>query len=256
MGIIGKIIYFPFSSKEKVEKYQQIIRDEEWKWLRNEIPGNSKFLDVGCGAGYTMQKVTEDLNCDCVGIDPDPGAHGVGRYTKEMVQSNKILQGFAENLPSRDKEFDVVFSSHVLEHVNDEQKSLQEMKRVLKDDGVLIIGMPSATMTWISFFSQLFLLTHIRIYEFIKGLFSKNVFKLLKRIFVYRSHSYPRAQTIFYDFMHYRVSNWTKIVSKEFEIIKTLEPCLYPYPDYFQWFKIHHSKIVSSSVFFICRKKK
>ena len=201
-----------------------------------------------------MQRAAEDLNCQCSGVDPEPGAHGVGRYLKEMV-SEQIVQGFAEDLPFKDKQYDVVFSSHVLEHVNDEQKSLQEMKRVLNDNGVLIIGMPTATMTIISFLSQFFLTTHIRIYEFIRGFFTKNVLTLFKKIFVYNSHSYPRAQTIFYDLMHYRVSNWTKIVSKEFEIVKTIEPCLYPYPDYIQWFKIHQSKFGSSSVFFVCKKK-
>jgi len=255
MGIIGEVIYAPFSSKEKVEKYQQIIRDEEWKWLSNEIPKGAKFLDVGCGAGYAMQKASDDLNCDCIGVDPEPGAHGVGRYLKDMVADEKILQGFAEDIPFEEKCFDVVFSSHVLEHVNDEQKSLQEMKRVLKDDGVLIIGMPTATMTVISFLSQLIFLTHARVYEFIRGMFTKNSFSLFKRIFVYKSHSFPRAQTIFYDLNHYRVANWTKIISEEFEVVKTLEPCLYPYPDYFQWFKIHHSNLGASSVFFVCKKK-
>lgn len=256
MGTIGNILYAPISSKEKVEKYQQIIRDEEWKWLRKEIPEKSKFLDVGCGAGYAMQKASADLNCDCVGVDPEPGAHGVGRYLKGMVANEKIVQGFAEQIPFEDKKFDIVFSSHVLEHVNNELKSLQEMKRVLKDDGLLIIGMPTATMTIISLLSQLVFLTHIRVYEFLKGFFSKNIFRLFKNIFVYKSHSYPRANTIFYDLMHYRVSNWTKIVAKEFEIVKILEPCLYPYPDYFQWFKIHHSSLGASSVFFVCKKKK
>lgn len=255
MGLIGNIIYATKSSREKVEKYQQIIRDEEWLWLKKEIPANSKFLDVGCGAGYAMQKATEDLNCTCTGIDPEPGAHGVGRYLKDMVNTIPILQGFAEDLPLDDKHFDVVFSSHVLEHVNDERKSLQEMKRVLKDDGLLIIGMPTTTMTWISFFSQLIFLTHIRIYEFIRGIFSKKVFALFSRIFVYRSHSYPRAKTIYYDLWHYRVSNWKKILSTEFEVQKVMEPCLYPYPDYPQWFKIHHSKLGASSVFFVCKKK-
>jgi len=255
MGFIGDIIYSTYSSKSDVEKYQQIIRDEEWKWLRKEIPEGSAFLDVGCGAGYAMHKAKADLNCTCTGIDPEPGAHGVGRYLKDMVDDTPILQGFAENLPLEDKQFDVVFSSHVLEHVNDEHKSLQEMKRVLKDDGALIIGMPTATMAWISLISQFVFLTHIRVYEFIRGLFSKDVLIFLRRIFIYQSHSYPRAKTIFYDLVHYRVGNWRKIISSEFEVVKVIKPCLYPYPDYFQWFTIHHSSLGASSVFFVCKKK-
>lgn len=254
MGSIGNLIYAPFSSKQKVEKYQQIIRDEEWKFLKKEIPQGVKFLDIGCGAGYAMQIAEKELGCDCSGIDPDPGAHGVGRYLNEMVDNQKIIQGYAENLPFEEKSFDVVFSSHVLEHVNNEQKSLQEMKRVLKDDGILIIGMPTTAMTLISFISQLFFLTHVRVYEFVRNLFTKNVFNNFAAIFVYKSHSSPRANTIFYDFLHYRVSNWKKVLAKEFNIQKKIEPCLYPYPDYFQWFKIHHSKLGSSSVFFVCKK--
>lgn len=256
MTLIGKIIYSTISSKEKVEKYQQIIRDEEWKWLVKEIPASTKLLDVGCGAGYAMYKAEKDLNCSCYGIDPEPGAHGVGRYLKDMVSVNNIQQGFAEKIPFENQVFDVVFSSHVLEHVNNEQKSLKEMKRVMKDDGVLIIGMPTSLMAFINLFSTVIFTTHIKIYEFFRNIFSKKSFFHLKRIFKVGSHSYPRANSIFYDLKHYRVNNWQQIIEKEFELVKVLEPCLYPYPDYPQFFKIHHSKFGASSVFFVCKKKK
>jgi 2-polyprenyl-6-hydroxyphenyl methylase/3-demethylubiquinone-9 3-methyltransferase len=132
--MIGKFIYATYSSKTKIEAYQQVIRDWEWDSISNYIKQNSKFLDVGCGAGYAMLKAQKDRNCIVGGIDPNPGAHGVGRFLKELVESPEIKQGFAENLPFENEIFDVVYSSHVLEHVNDEQKSLQEMKRVLKND--------------------------------------------------------------------------------------------------------------------------
>ena len=255
MSILGNIIYSSLSTKEQVENYQQQIRNEEWKWLKQEIPENSKFLDVGCGSGYAMQMASKDLNCDCTGVDPDPGAHGVGRYLKSLIIDEKIVKGFAEKLPLEDNSFDVVFSSHVLEHVNDEQKSLREMKRVLKDDGLLIIGMPTASMALINLVSTILFTTHIKIYEFFRFFLTKDIHKNLFKIFRVKSHSYPRANSIYYDIIHYRVSNWEKIVSKEFEITKIIEPYLYPYPDYPQWFKAKHSKLGTSSVFFICKKK-
>jgi ubiquinone/menaquinone biosynthesis C-methylase UbiE len=255
MSILGNIIYSSLSTKEQVENYQQVIRDEEWKWLKQEIPKNSKFLDVGCGSGYAMQMASEDLNCDCIGVDPDPGAHGVGRYIKSLIKVDSILKGFAENLPLESNTFDVVFSSHVLEHVNDEQQSLREMKRVLKNDGILIIGMPTATMALINLFSTVLFTTHIKIYEFFRFFLTKNTLVNFLKIFRVRSHSYPRANSIYYDIFHYRVSNWKKTLSKEFEIVKVIEPYLYPYPDYPQWFKSKYSQKLSSSVFFICKKK-
>lgn len=256
MGLVGKMIYSTISSKSKVEKYQQIIRDEEWKELENEIAIGCTFLDVGCGAGYAMFRASKDKICQVFGVDPEPGAHGVGRFINEKVEQQvTIIKGSAESLPFEDNTFDVVFSSHVLEHVTNENNALKEMSRVLKPTGKLIIGMPTASMATINYVSSLMFTTHIKIYEFFRFFFTKNIGRNLVNIFRIRSHSYPRNSSIFYDLIHYRVKNWEKIVSKEFNIIKTLQPFLYPYPDYPQFFKIHKSHIGSSSVFFICTKK-
>ncbi|MCB0538919.1 MAG: class I SAM-dependent methyltransferase [Bacteroidetes bacterium] len=256
MGLIGNLIYWPISSKDKVEKYQEIIRDEEWEAIEQYIPVASKFLDVGCGAGYSLMKAKNNRKCEVVGIDPEPGAHGVGRYNGLKTENTEILQGFSENLPFEDEQFDVVYSSHVLEHVNDEQKSLEEMKRVLKQDGTLIIGMPTAAMAGINLFSQVFFLTHIRIYRFLKSIITLKFNYPIKNIFILGSHSKPRAKYIWYDLKHYKISNWEKIVGGVFNIGKIITPCFYPYPDFVQFFKMKRNFKYSSSVFFICKLKK
>ena len=253
--IIGKIIYATISPNNKVEKHQQIIRDAEWSQIEKHITKKSKFLDVGCGAGYSLMRASEDLDCKAEGIDADPGSHGVGRFVKDLVSDVSIKQGFAENLPFEDGKFDIVYSSHVLEHVNNESKSLKEMKRVLKDDGILIIGMPTASMAILNYFSQLIFTTHIKIYELFRNLFSESPLKNLIKIFQIRSHSYPRAKSICYDIFHYRINNWKKTIAKEFEMKSIVKPYFYPYPDYPQFFKLHKNYFFSSSVFFICKKK-
>ena len=240
--------------KYKVEQYQQIIRDSEWEKIASHIPKNSKFLDVGCGAGYSLMRASQDLNCEVNGIDADPGSHGVGRFVKDMVKTVPIKQGFAENLPYANGTFDVVYSSHVLEHVNDEAKALAEMKRVLKKDGVLIIGMPTSSMAALNYLSQFIFTTHIKIYELFRNIFSVNPLKSFIKIFRINSHSYPRAKSIWYDLFHYRIGKWKKTIEREFRVKSAIKPCFYPYPDYPQLFKLHKSKIFSSSVFFICQK--
>jgi len=255
-SFISKIFWSSFSSKKKIEKYQKIIRDSEWSELKQHIPNNIKFLDVGCGSGDNLYRAKDELSCDVFGIDPMPGSHGVGRFSENQLEATiTIEQGFSENLPYKDNFFDVVFCSHVLEHVNDERKSLNEMKRVLKDDGVLIIGMPTALMAWISLLSNYIFTTHAKILSCLKTIGKKEFFNNIRYIFLPNSHSYPKAKTILYDLYHYRVKNWKNIVSKEFKINTKLTPYLYPFPDYPQFFRIRKSKIGSSSVFFICKKK-
>lgn len=254
MSLLKKIFWYPFNSKARIEELQEKIRTEEWKALEHCIPENAHFLDVGCGAGHNLELAEQEKKCVVKGVDAEPGAHGVGRFS-EYLKNDSVQQGFAEHLPFEDNQFDVVFCSHVLEHVNDETKSLQEINRVLKNDGVAIIGMPTATMAWIHLFSHYFLTTHRNILFLIKAIGKKDFWSSLKRVFIPGSHSSPRASTIFYDLNHYRVSNWKKTVAKEFIILETKLPLLYPYPDYIQWFKMRASKRCSSSVFFICRKK-
>ena len=55
-----------------------------------------------------------------------------------------FIQGNAENLNFPDNEFDLVFSNSVLEHVKNPKKALQEMYRVIKPGGkLLVIGYQS-----------------------------------------------------------------------------------------------------------------
>ena len=253
--MLKKIFWYPISNNEKVEKYQKIIREKEWYDISKYILEKSNFLDVGCGAGYAMMKAKEDHDCCVFGVDPEPGAHGVGRYIKDFVNKVEIKKGAAEKLPFYDNYFEIVYCSHVLEHVNDEKKSLKEIKRVIKENGVLIIGMPTSSMAFINLISQILFTTHIKIFGFLFNLFSKQCFNKFLAIFRISSHSYPRANSIWYDIKNYKISRWKKLIEEEFEILEVKKPFLYPYPDFPQFFKIHKNRFFSSSVFFICSKK-
>jgi ubiquinone/menaquinone biosynthesis C-methylase UbiE len=252
---IKKIFWFPFSNKDQIERYQKEIRDVEWESFKHYIPKNSILLDVGCGAGYNITRAKNELNCIVTGIDPSPGDHGVGRFNEYLVHTN-IIKGKAEIIPFEDSSFEIVFCSHVLEHVTDQKKSLAEINRVLTDDGLIIIGMPTATMAIIALISHYFFTTHVNILFFLKNIKNRNRFKFLINIFIPTSHSIPNHKYIFYDLNSYRIKKWENIVSKQFQIIDKITPCLYPYPDYIQWFPKVKRKSFSSSVFFICKKVK
>ena len=255
MGVIGNIIYWPISKKEKVEKYQLNIRDHEWKAIYKYLISQSNFLDIGCGAGYAMMRAKNELNCSVIGIDPNPGNHGVGRYIKKLVEKVEIKKGVAENLPYENNSFSNVYSSHVLEHVNNEKKTLAEINRVLKMDGIAVIGVPTSTMAILNLISQILFTTHIKVYEFLRSLFKLNFYRNFIKIFSVNSHSHPRARSIWYDINHYRISKWKKLIETELIIQETIKPVFYPYPDYPQFFKLHKNLFFSSSVFFICKKK-
>jgi ubiquinone/menaquinone biosynthesis C-methylase UbiE len=257
-----QLFYFGNSSRSDIDRYQRRIRDVEWAAISSYIPKNTSFLDVGCGAGYSMKLAYDTRNCIVQGVDAEPFRHGVGRAWEASDvpagQENafRILQGVGEALPYEDKSFDVVYSSHVLEHANNELQFLKEAERVMKDTGVLIIGMPTASMAVINLLSNILFTTHQRWLNFFMsrlGIGSAPRVAFIN-LFIPASHSFS-DRTLFYDFKHYRVSKWQATIAGVFDIQKVILPALYPYPDYLQWFPFSSSGRFSSSVFFICKKR-
>jgi ubiquinone/menaquinone biosynthesis C-methylase UbiE len=247
-----KLYYWPVNSPEKTNSLQKIIRDTEWAAVAPFIK-KGKFLDVGCGAGYSL-KLAQEAGNEVYGVDPDPGAHGVGRDGSGFViKQVSVQQGFAEKLPFPDNMFDTVYSSHVLEHVKSTDESLSEMRRVLKPDGILILGMPTADMARVNFWSSLFFTSHFRFVNFFFSRFIKTAPVSFAELFVPRSHSYE-GKSVFTDMRAYKVSVWQKQVAGFFHIHRVLLPAYYPFPEYKQWFRFRKNYRKSSSVFFICSK--
>ncbi len=107
-------------------------------YLSKHHPMNKNLLDLGCGYGYVMKSFIE-AGYDCYGIDPDKSCID---YTQKKSNLNVIL-GSSEELPYQNDKFDIVLSLGTLEHVSDLTQSLKEIRRVLKDDGVLFLRMRS-----------------------------------------------------------------------------------------------------------------
>jgi len=56
--------------------------------------------------------------------------------------------GNAEELPFEDESFDTVVCTDVLEHLEHPERVVAEMRRVLKEDGELIVMVPSQSPLW------------------------------------------------------------------------------------------------------------
>lgn len=97
----------------------------------------NKLLVVGCGSGLEAAILAEHLNAEVVGIDIeenfDEGAKKIAHLEK----------GDATALRFSDESFDFVFSYHALEHIENPNKALREMRRVLKTRGGFWIGTPN-----------------------------------------------------------------------------------------------------------------
>jgi ubiquinone/menaquinone biosynthesis C-methylase UbiE len=93
-------------------------------------------LEVGCGEGVIAEKLQRRWD-EVVGLDlPDAGLRADWRTRP----GPHYLHASAHELPFEDKQFDVIVSVEVLEHLIDPVKGLREMARVGR--GHLVVSVP------------------------------------------------------------------------------------------------------------------
>ena len=125
------------------EVYNQIAEDfsekrfSSWNWIDsflNSFQKNKMILDLGCGNGRNMTK--KDLNF--IGID---NCHNFVNICKKKGLS--VLECDMANIPLPEQIFDGIISIASFHHLATEERrkqTLMEMKRMLKDDGKILLS--------------------------------------------------------------------------------------------------------------------
>ncbi|MEM5854120.1 MAG: class I SAM-dependent methyltransferase [Candidatus Aenigmatarchaeota archaeon] len=95
----------------------------------------NKILDAGCGVGWFGK--FKPARVEVYGIDYNPERVKIAsRYEISIV-------GDIRSLPYKNNFFDGIFCHHVLEHLEDPKKAVNEFFRVLKRGGIVIAEVPS-----------------------------------------------------------------------------------------------------------------
>ena len=102
-------------------------------WFSKHVSASGTMLDHGCASGCTMHDWAE-AGWTCVGLDPHKPSVEAGRRL-----GFDIRVGAGEALPLDDSSFDLVVSLGSFEHSYNLALSLQEIRRVLKKNGHLLI---------------------------------------------------------------------------------------------------------------------
>ena len=117
---------------------------EHWHRYHFVLPllVGKKVLDVASGEGYGSALMAS-VACEVNGVDVsgDAVAHASGAYAK--CKNLSFMQGSCASLRFDDATFDVVVSFETIEHIYEQKQFLDEIKRVLKPAGVLVMSSPN-----------------------------------------------------------------------------------------------------------------
>lgn len=101
------------------------------------FPKGASVLEIGGGAGWQAKALAEHgTNVQSIDVCGS-------QYAKTRVWPVQEYDG--ATVPFPDASFDVVFSSHTVEHVSDRAGLYREIRRVLKPNGTIVLVLPTAS---------------------------------------------------------------------------------------------------------------
>lgn len=121
---------------------------------------SSKFgLEIGCGSGFNAALLSSScpriVSTDLPYYDSRTHSLGISVAKKLLskldINNVRLVSCSGESLPFPDSVFDFVFSSSVLEHIDDKEKALKEMMRVVKPGGAVIFTIPTYVQSLCAF---------------------------------------------------------------------------------------------------------
>jgi ubiquinone/menaquinone biosynthesis C-methylase UbiE len=105
-----------------------------------ELSGDEVILDIACGTGELERILVNNYpNLNIIGVDISEKMLDVAKSKFPNSQQIEFLKASANSLPFPDSSFDTIISASAFHYFNNPVNALQEMKRVLKPNGKVII---------------------------------------------------------------------------------------------------------------------
>ena len=104
-----------------------------------KIDYNARILDVGCGSGDFLYRLTE------VGYK---NLHGVDPFLIESIEYENGVRVFKKDFMDLNERYDLVMLNHSFEHMPNPVQALEKLKHLINRDGKILIRIPVKGYSW------------------------------------------------------------------------------------------------------------
>ena len=123
--------------RTSIEKMVRIVGKRQSRFVAKGLTESARVLDVGCGRGVMLSAMA-DLGFEVHGTDiSELATQGVDSRAEIRIAANLSDALYPESF------FDVVVIWHVLEHLTNPRETLEEVHRVLRPGGRIVVAVPN-----------------------------------------------------------------------------------------------------------------
>jgi ubiquinone/menaquinone biosynthesis C-methylase UbiE len=125
------------------ERYLYIAEDLIARMALTVAPASGRFLELCSGPARIPIKVAElNPHCEVLALDYSKNMVRIGQKNAAKSEAGRrvrLIEGDAKKLPFKDNFFDLVMSSHAIHHLADPIEFFNEVTRVVKPDGAILL---------------------------------------------------------------------------------------------------------------------
>jgi len=138
--------YYKIKLIPSIDYRRDVLAVNKYKQIMDNFEKPGKVLDIGCGLGEVLS-VFKENNWDCTGIEFNNFAAGFARDKFGLNIINESIY----NIESSEK-YDLIMLWGVLEHFYNPLQVLEKIHGLLKDDGLLLLEVPSADSVMVRYY--------------------------------------------------------------------------------------------------------
>jgi SAM-dependent methyltransferase len=107
--------------------------------LERTLGRQGTLLEIGCATGHFL-RVGQQRGWQVAGIEISPS---LAQYARETFGLDVCVVSHLQDATFDVQEFDVIYISHVLEHLHDPHSTLKNLHDLLREDGLLLVQVPN-----------------------------------------------------------------------------------------------------------------